>query len=228
MSTQPVIGITVDVEPERCVVGRSYVDLVTGAGAAAVLLPPCPEHVEAYLRLCDGFVLSGGDDPDMTQWGVAMHPKARALDPRRQAFETALLERLDAAPVRPVLGICLGMQLMALHAGGDLDQHLPDTLPTADRHWGHGEHPVRGPLGDGLVHSHHRQAITDPGTLAVVAESADGVIEAVRDERRAFYLGVQWHPERTDEPALGSRLFADLVEACTSVAGVTGTDAPLL
>ena len=64
----------------------------------------------------------------MERWGVPTHPRAKPVDGRRQAFEVALLEALDAHPARPVLGVCLGMQLMALHAGGGLDQHLPDSL----------------------------------------------------------------------------------------------------
>jgi len=112
-----------------------------------------------------------------------------------------------------VLGVCLGMQLMALHAGGALDQHLPDSLPTAADHWGRKNHQVAGELGSALVQSHHRQAITNAGSLRVAARAHDGVIEAVRDEDRRFYLGVQWHPERTADDGLGSGLIFNLIEA---------------
>ena len=63
------------------------------------------------------------------------------------------------------------------------------------------------------MHSHHRQAVTDPGGLSIVARAADGVIEAVRDAGRPFYLGVQWHPERTRDERLGAGLFRELVGA---------------
>jgi putative glutamine amidotransferase len=46
-----------------------------------------------------------------------------------------------------------------------------------------------------------------------VARAADGVIEAVRNEGRPFYLGVQWHPERTGDERLGAGLFRELVAA---------------
>jgi putative glutamine amidotransferase len=135
------------------------------------------------------------------------------MDPRRQAFEVALLEALDAEGEVPVLGICLGMQLMGLHKGGRLDQHLPESLPTAESHSPRRSHAVSGELGCGPVHSHHRQALVDPGALRVIARAEDGLIEAVRDEARPFYVGVQWHPERTEDEALGPGLFRSLVAA---------------
>jgi putative glutamine amidotransferase len=158
-------------------------------------------------------VLSGGDDPATERWGQPTHPRAKPMDPRRQAFEVALLEALDAEGEVPVLGICLGMQLMGLHRGGRLDQFLPESLPTAEGHAPGRRHAVSGALGCGPVHSHHRQALADPGALSVVARAEDGLIEAVRDEARPFYVGVQWHPERTEDEALGPGLFRSLVDA---------------
>ena len=76
---------------------------------------------------------------------------------------------------------------------------------------------MSGGLGAGVIHSHHRQAVTDSGSLAVVARAPDGVIEAVRDEQRQFYLGVQWHPERTADAGLGIALFRSMVEAARPV-----------
>lgn len=103
-----------------------------------IVLAPLVELLPEYLRLCDGFVFTGGDDPRMEPFGEATHPKANPMDPMRQEFETALLASLlpatDDRSRRPVLGICLGMQMMALTAGGRLHQHLPDNIETADLH----------------------------------------------------------------------------------------------
>ena len=67
----------------------------------------------------------------------------------------------------------------------------------------------------GVVHSHHHQAMTSAGSLTVVATSDDGVIEAVQDVNRLWYIGVQWHPERTEDVQLGQGLFTQLVKSST-------------
>ncbi|MHC4447200.1 MAG: gamma-glutamyl-gamma-aminobutyrate hydrolase family protein [Planctomycetota bacterium] len=213
---RPLIGITCDLDDGGYRVGPGYAELIRQAGGVPVVIPCEPRCASEYVRRCDGLVLSGGDDPIMEHWAVPTHPRAKPIHPRRQAFELALLEALDECDQRPVLGICLGMQLMALHRGGGLDQCLAETLPTARRHWPRADHEVGGALGEGVVHSHHRQALADPGSLSVVARAADGVIEAVRDEGRPFYLGVQWHPERTEDERLGAGLFRELVEATST------------
>ncbi len=215
---RPLIGITADLNETRYIAPTSCAAMVSEAGGAAVVLPCLSRCVEAYVQRCDGIILSGGDDPIMEHWGVPTHPKAHKVDPDRQAFELAVLEALEARRETPVLGICLGMQLMGLHRGGALDQYLPDSLPTAGQHWPKTTHSVTGELGEGQVHSHHRQALADAGSMRIVATAADGVIEAIRDDSRPFYLGVQWHPERTENDRLGRGLIRRLVESSSSPA----------
>ena len=207
---RPLIGITVDVAEKAYRCRFPYADMVRAAGGTPLLLPCVIESIPEFLACCDGFVTTGGDDPDMSQFGIENHPKTTLIAARRQAFELALLEGLDTTN-HPLLAICLGMQLMCLHAGGTLQQHLPDTLETAGLHWDGGHHPVNGHIGSGDVHSHHRQAISDPGRLQVVGVAPDGVIEAVADPDQPGRVGVQWHPERTECQALGSGLFQHLV-----------------
>lgn len=241
---RPIVGITPDVQVhdgrERGVCMLAYIDAVTRAGGAPILFAPSVETAAEQLAVCDAIILTGGDDPRTEAYGQPTHPKATPLHPRRQAFETRLLELLAARP-RPTLGVCLGMQMMALHAGGRLDQHMPDTRADASRHWG-AEHevvpvePVAGQgrsallpgsnrqanrnishtslsIPHGRVHSKHRQAVDDPGRLIVLARSDDGIIEAIADAELPFYLGVQWHPERTAHDSLGVNLFRQLIEA---------------
>jgi len=203
---------------------------VAAAGGVAVLLPAVVGLAEEHARLCDAFVLTGGGDPRTEEFGAATHPRAEPVHPERQAYEVALL-RVLARERRgaPVLGVCLGMQMMALQAGGRLDQHLPETLATADRHAGglHAVVPVAGTdgpvrLARGEVASRHRQAVADPGALRTIAVSEDGVIEAVADPTRAFYVGVQWHPERTADPVLGRGVFEALVRAAVEAGARPG------
>jgi putative glutamine amidotransferase len=226
--TRRVVGITADLvaseRGDRAECSMAYARAVAQAGGLPVLLPAIPELAAEHVRMCDAFVLTGGDDPRTEAFGHPTHPKAKPMHPLRQAYELRLLDELrDRSPQSPVLGVCLGMQLMALHAGGRLDQHLPETLASHAMHWG-GEHPVRaeprpqaGATADavqnGVVTSKHRQAVAEPGSMLILAKSEDGVIEAVGDPHRPFYVGVQWHPERTAQQELGPELFRRLVAA---------------
>lgn len=210
----PIIGITADADEKTYKSARTYAQMVAAAGGTPIILPHRTERVGAYVKLCDGFVLSGGDDPTMEPFGCPTHPAARTIDPDRQAFEIALIQAIR--PEQPTLGVCLGMQLLALVAGGELDQHLPDSLATHTLHWGQKTHRVAGELGEGEVLSHHRQGVRDAGRLMVVAKAPDGVIEGVSDPLCPFRVGVQWHPERTADPLLGRGLFERLVSGCRS------------
>ncbi len=194
----------------------TYIRAVTDAGGLPVVLAPMPALVGEFLRYCDAFLFTGGEDPRTEPFGQPTHPKATPVHPQRQEFETALLDALNARPRTPVLGVCLGMQMLALHAGGRLNQHMPDSVPTADRHQGDRTHLIQPSVpivSAGEVTSHHTQSVEDPGRLRIVAKADDGVIEAVDDPARPFYLGVQWHPERTPFEPLGRALFVRLVEA---------------
>lgn len=228
----PIIGITCDTAaghtPDNWTYEspHAYCRVVVQAGGVPFLLPYELERIPDYLRMCHGLILSGGDDPDTTPFGQPVHPKAKLMHPQRQAFESALLAALDATP-HPVLGVCLGMQMMALHAGGSLHQHLPDA-PGFDeqRAAAHYKRPhdlrllaapgIDSYLTPGVVHSRHHQAVADPGALRPIADF-DGVIEAIAspaDPGRRFYLGVQWHPECTVDDPLGPGLIRRFVQAC--------------
>ncbi|MEX0887283.1 MAG: gamma-glutamyl-gamma-aminobutyrate hydrolase family protein [Phycisphaeraceae bacterium] len=247
-AARPRIGITVgnlnpQVRADTYSLGAAYARAVVRAGGLPLILTQEPGLAEAYLDACDAFVLTGGNDPATEPFGQPTHAQARRIDPARQRFETELLAALEHRPDVPVLGICLGCQMLALHAGGRLDQHLPETLgdEAAATHQGNRLHPVElhdWPLdglqavgfgdtggdggGGGVVSSHH-QAVVDPGRLRVVANAPDGVIEAVHDPGRPFYLGVQWHPERacadTSAPRLTRDLFEALVLAAAAASG---------
>ena len=89
----------------------------------------------------------------------------------------------------------------------DIVDEVTDALPHRDwelyEHNGHevtfGDDPWLGDLygrKTGWVNSIHHQSVNGlaPG-CAVIARAVDGVVEAYRDPRRAFCVGVQWHPE---------------------------------
>jgi putative glutamine amidotransferase len=236
--TPPIIGITVDNRDNDACSGVyesavRYSQAVARGGGLPVLLPHEVELAGAYAQHCDGLILTGGGDPAMEQFGCATDGRARRIDQRRQAFELALLQAvddtrqasLDARDDTPVLGVCLGMQLMALHHGATLDQYMPESMGEsgAAAHVDNASHTLRFahedsvlPPGMSAVVSSHRQRIADAGRLRVVARADDGTIEAVDDPARLFYLGVQWHPERADsadDDALNLGLIRKFVES---------------
>jgi putative glutamine amidotransferase len=162
----------------------------------------------SHLPFLQGVLLTGGGDPDTRSFGEPVHPQASLVDPKRQAFEERLLRYLhEEMPDFPTLGVCFGMQMMGLLAHGRLEQHLPDVLTEPQVHVKDHVHRVHGLLGEGMVTSSHHQALKDPGSLHIVSRSEDGVIEGVFAPDRRFYLGVQWHPERTHDQAMGLGLF---------------------
>ena len=219
--TRPRIGITVDVDDASYRSRFPYAEMVQRAGGVPLLLPCEHRSIPEYLACCDAIVTTGGDDPDLRHFGIENHPATTLIAPRRQTFELELLDALSESG-HPLLAICLGMQLMGLHAGGTLEQHLPDTLATAEIHWNGTRHEVQGTLGSGEVHSHHRQALGEPGGLQVCAIAPDGVIEAVEDPAHAMRIGVQWHPERTDCRELGLGLFERLIRAASESSTTPG------
>ncbi len=230
---RPLIGITTYTEDARggtraAHVTRlplSYAASVQRAGGRAVLITTDDPGADLLDRL-DGLVLAGGSDVDPARYGEAPHPTSAWHNERDEA--EFLLLRAALARDLPVLGICRGLQVMVVEAGGRLHQHLPDVLG----HEGHrpagevgteptyGRHTVRlvpgarlhEILGDEVtVNSLHHQGIADPGRLtAVGTHPEDGLIEAVEDPLRTFAIGVQWHPEEMADP----RLFEALTQAC--------------
>lgn len=223
---KPLIGITTYVEPARwgvwdtraALVPHDYVRQVAEAGGRPVLLPP-DDDPDVLYRL-DGLLLAGGADVGPDRYGEPAHPRTVSR-PDRDHGEAVLLRTAIEADL-PVLGVCRGMQLMAVEAGGTLHQHLPDLIGDEYHQPApgvYGTHDVRvadgtrlaGILGAGTVsvNSYHHQAVGSPGSMVVVAYAPDGVAEAVEYPDRTFAVGVQWHPEVLTD----GRLFRALVEA---------------
>ncbi|MEA2735714.1 MAG: putative glutamine amidotransferase [Humisphaera sp.] len=222
MSRRPVIGITTDSNDgdDRYASTMTYAAAVEKAGGLPLLLPYAVDHalIPQYVDLLDGICFSGGNDMDPAlycdeQW----HPKCIKMDPRRQAFEFALIAEVEKRRL-PALGVCFGSQLMNVYRGGSLIQFLPDNpceqplehrrLPDQDP----GRHPIQLNLDSQLgraigkadvsVNTYHKQAVRKIGKgLRVIATAPDGVIEAFEDPTMPLFAAVQWHPERLiDEP----------------------------
>jgi putative glutamine amidotransferase len=208
-------------------VPTSYTDVVHRAGARTALLPSGqPSAAEDLLAPFDGLLLAGGGDLEPGHYGAAAHPAQGGVDPDRDQLELELAR----AAVRlgmPVLGICRGMQLLAVAFGGTLVQHLPD-LPglavhrTAAKDARHSVKVEPGSrlaaaLGqvDGEVLSDHHQAVDRLGEgFRAVAWSPDGLVEAIERDQ-GWTVGVLWHPESTAraDPAQLALVRAFVAEA---------------
>jgi len=177
-----------------------------------------------------GVLYVGGDDIDPASYGAESHARTRAMERRRDALELHLLRQAVFPRSLPFLGICRGVQALAVSRDGTLHQHLPDLAGDVE-HWanpwkpGDATHTVfldpdsrcSRILGTGpvVVNSHHHQAVDRPGRgLRVAGVTSDGVVEILeRDDPRHWCVGVQSHPERDPRMEL-ELLIADFVRAC--------------
>jgi putative glutamine amidotransferase len=225
---RPVIGITSYAQDARwgvwhlpaALVPLAYVDAVERAGGRALVVPPAEDDIEQTLDALDGIVFSGGADVDPVHYGADAHPETDDPQTRRDAGELALLQAALERDM-PTLAICRGFQLLNVARGGDLVQHLPEMTGNDAHKQVPGEfavHPVEVRAGSRLegivgaasdVTSHHHQALGRVGEgLVESAWAADGTLEAVEDPSLRFAVGVQWHPEASEDAAL----FEALVE----------------
>lgn len=231
----PLIGINgqwiEDGEP-RVSLEHRYSRAVLQAGGIAVVLPPVggPADIRRMLSAVDAVLFAGGGDFDTERLGIGpTHPQARPVHTAKQDFDFALA-RLTLDLGIPCLGICYGMQLLALADGGRLFQHLPEDRPDAGEHRHGAVHAVALEAGSKLrrivgvdrldVVSRHHQAVAEvAGDWAVAARDDEGLIEAIELRRHPFALGVQWHPELAPQGSAHDRLFRGLVGAAGVFAG---------
>ena len=228
MSDRPLIGVTKPSHGDRPAFWAVCLAL-RAAGAWPVRVSTPPAVMETAL---DGLLLGGGSDIFPAAFAELPKPDY-PYDLEREALELAWVARAKALDL-PVLGICRGAQLINVAAGGNLLMDLARTFTP-------GRYPVhwlrqayfrkRVTLADGSrlrdivgvselwVNSVHRQAVGALGAgLQVSAREDNGVIQAIEDPTRTFYLGVQFHPEFLlyREPA--RRLFSAFVTAAEDFA----------
>jgi putative glutamine amidotransferase len=202
----------------------AYAAGVAAAGGTPFLVTRDAPPEEALAGM-DGLIVSGGGDVAPASYGAVDEGGCEDVDLEADAWELALI---GAARRRrlPTLGICRGMQLLAVAHGGTLAQGVADpSLHPAMGALQPAEslarrHPVALDDGSTLagvlaaarlsVNTLHHQMVSDPGSLTVVGRADDGTIEAVEAPDWPA-LGVLWHPEKMHEPEQ-ARLFEHLVD----------------
>lgn len=237
---KPFIGITCawDEEKGRYFLPGGYVKAVEAGGGIPLPLAYILDHysVRRLTGIISGLVLSGGTDVDPVFFGEDPIPAGGEVCPLRDRFElTAAGAALESGI--PVLGICRGMQVLNIAAGGDIYQDIssqaggggikhfqqaPRWHPTHDIVIKEGT-VLESILGAGRlrVNSFHHQAVrrVAPGFI-VSAGSADGVIEAVEAPGNLFTVGIQCHPEAMwKEHPVFLALFEKLVRAAEKYNG---------
>lgn len=219
---RPLIGISANTADIDLTLRRVYCDQIVRAGGVPVVLPPV-DDAEVLINMLegiDGLVLTGGADYNPLWYGEQPEKELHTINSTRDLPEL-LLTRLAFNRQIPILGICRGVQTMAIALGGNLVQDLKTPLKHGqDAPRSEATHSVTIAEGSTLyglygqetfVNSFHHQAVKDCGShLHVVATAPDGVIEAVESTEQKALMGVQWHPEWMGDEGL--KLFEWLTQ----------------
>lgn len=192
---KPVIGIVTrpmksESQREIDAIYQSVKQAILQKGGLIIGIPlhheevPTKEELEEYkylLSLCNGILLQGGED---------FYP----LD----IWITRYIHKQNI----PTLGICLGMQTMSVAVGGLMEDLKESTLHqqlcVKKAHHVHIRKDSRLynilKQENIVVNSRHHSYIVNT-KLHKIGYAEDGILEAVEDPTKRFFIGVQWHPE---------------------------------
>ncbi len=220
---QPVIGLTANYEGIDATLRDRYYKQVVKAGATPVIVPPVADTTVIIntLQHLDALILTGGGDHNPLWMGQEPQLGLHAINRERDLAEL-LTVRLAFNRQLPMLGICRGIQTLAIALGGKVEQDITATVKhsqDADRE--EPTHTVTLVKGSTLyniygcdrlaVNSFHHQAVSEPGRhFRTIAKSADGIIEAMESSEYKDILGIQWHPEWLGDE--GQKIFGWLAD----------------
>lgn len=204
-------------------VNKTYPLAVAAAGGTPVM-PLHLELIDEYADRADGLILTGSisyvPSPDLAG------KLAKEENPKREERDSALFQAFYKRG-KPILGICLGLQVINVEMGGTLITNFKFQESIEHMMIEHEVTTTEGSLLRELfgerfwVNSRHNRRIGELGKeLIVTATSPDGVIEAIEHESLPIYA-VEWHPERmrgdiTDPPCGPdmSPLFERFIAIC--------------
>lgn len=227
---RPLIGLTANHSDIDATLRDRYYKQIVAAGGTPVIIPPVAdkEVIVNTLEQLDGLILTGGADYNPLWMSEEPSTHLHGINRERDLAEL-LTARLAFNRQIPTLGICRGIQTLAIALGGKVAQDIqeaasPGTViikhaQDADR--SEPTHSVRiadGSILSGIyegetihVNSFHHQAVAQPGPhFRITATAPDGTVEAIESTEHKAVMGVQWHPEWLEEE--GRRLFKWLVD----------------
>lgn len=209
---RPLIGITTNHEGIDATLREVYYKQIVSAGGTPVLIPPVADNdvLLSTLDTLDAIVLSGGGDFNPLWAGEQPVPQLHNINNERDLPEL-LLTRYAFDRQLPMLGICRGIQTLAMSLGGHVEQDIK-LSPTLIKHsqtshqstQTHSVNITPGTLLSDIfdgedtiyVNSFHHQAVDNPGKhMRTAATAPDGTIEAIESSEQKPVIGVQWHPE---------------------------------
>jgi putative glutamine amidotransferase len=240
MNKKPIIGITGayvnhNEYMEGVYVHHDYHKSVAANGGIPIILPFINSEIAIEtLPICDGIILSGGEDVDPKFYGQDPHPNLGPTTPERDSAEIAIVKYALENDI-PILAICRGVQILNVALGGTLIQDIPSQVNepilhsqkidrSQDTHWAIVSKDSKlYQLLDSeriRVNSLHHQALGRiANDLRIVAQSSDGIVEAVEyNHPTTFTMGVQWHPESmaaTNKEM--NNLFAEFIKSSSKV-----------
>ena len=219
---------------------QRYIRALTAVGALPWMIPLVGDEQETMRGIydeLDGVFLPGGADIDPANYGEERHAKCDKGDPARDEVELMLV-RWALADKKPILGVCRGLQIVNLAAGGTLYQDLGEQMSGSIKHdyFPFGGRYARDYLahdvqvaentklaeifgaGSLRVNSMHHQGVRRLGKqLVASAVAPDGLVEGLESGDGSYLVAVQWHPEAlTDNCPRTHRLFESFVEASSA------------
>ena len=217
-SPRPVIGITGNYGDLTCKLAEGYYKSVLKAGGIPIIIPPLAntDAIINTLEIIDGLILSGGGDYDPRYANEEPDSKLGEINEERDLPEL-FITRLAYNRQIPILGICRGIQTLAMALGGKVKQDITDIATISHSQKEERNVPTHNVIieKDSIlsqlykltdnnatlnVNSFHHQAVCDCGDkFRVVAKSEDGIVEAIESREFKSIIGVQWHPECLDE-----------------------------
>ena len=200
---KPIIGIVVRpvLSEENNKMYGVYEDIIKSVkkfGGIPISIFPFEDNFYEDISLCDGLIFQGGD----------YHTEYE-----KKCLEYAYKNN------KPTLGICLGMQLMGCMFGGeeyDVLNHKIKNKKYVHKVLIDEKSKLYSILEtkEILVNSRHKSAIKNT-KLDVVGISQDGIVEAIEDKTKRFFIGVEWHPENMIDYDISSRkLFDFFISIC--------------
>lgn len=213
---KPIVGVMplYDTQKDSIWMFPGYLDGLYEMGMIPLIFPlNIHENDAAHLyALCDGILLTGGQDVDPQLYGEERRPCCGEINSDRDLLEKGIFFRAYKDN-KPLLGICRGLQLMNVLLEGSVYQDIKTEMqadfklehrmqPPYDR-FAHQIKIVKNtPLFSVLgqtkvgVNSYHHQGVKRAGkNLIPMAYATDGLVEAVCCKRKKFMWGIQWHPE---------------------------------